>query len=1172
MLHLKFALNLEHLADKMIAEISENWTDPFNAPIVIFPDFKLEQWFRLRWIKKNGVLANLNRLTIDGFMFKILAGERATKIGKLQSEMLANVIAAYLIKRETEGGPRNYETIDENGQVKRYLEKDGDYDAGKLYDFASAMAGLFLDYETSRPGKFLLDDQGLVAKGILDCWKDGELKDFFVKRKGPKTYVPVENEKWERELYSKIFHNNGGKSLLTQVFEKADPDPKDKCRYLTLPYLYRECLDEKGVSHFKYNPNKPIYVLGLSGMGQFYRIVLREYAKENEVFAYIQNPCMEFWEDVDTSRRQSLTPRVVTTEDGSRIEAVEEDIEQDNLLLRNWGRAGRDNIKLWCLSDDYSSCDFEGDYLSLLDREKKTDSSPNNLLHTIQALVAGRKSKLDTPLNPEQYKDDASLTITAAPSKLREVEALHTSICKLIDSKKAKFSDILVVSPNLQDYCPAIYQVFDQARIASQEGRSVDGKPIVHVPYNIIDSVEKESAVGEVLKILFQIRSTKNFSRQDFFNLVRNPVVQAVREIDGNTVSVWEKWLVDMNIYRNQDKNYDWNSGIDRMLLSRMTTSCVEVDGKECLPYADISSANDSLLLKFIATIEALKRWIDDLNEVGLEEKSMQVLQNMLNDWLLMRRIPDELAGESAIYKNTIKSLYDLRYFYYVGINAIPWDIVCSNLLNVAVASDFSYGSLFANGISFMKFAPNRTIPVKHLFFLGADADHFPGAPSSSSFDLRKDLRAWPGDDSITDRNRYAFLCQLMSTSEGFHISYQNKNLVKDSDIYPSPVVNDLINFVESFAGAGVLKETLIPLDENRLNMDLYTRRSWRYRESAQKLRLKPSKVEKASTTGEKQAAYEKIVSTYTFRKFLEDPFQLYVSRTMNLEELGVDPMDMTIEPVTLNNLESSVILKNYVFIQLGLNNDYKDVESYVNTLKIRGQLPHGALFGAQSIAGFNEVSSELAASIKVKYPVDAYNYMTKKIDATIKGEMGQDDKENVEFSLQGNVPFVVVSKQEPQKGCIIDLRGSLKASHFVKLYIDALGLIASGELTSAMIEVFSRDGKSDSCCIEMSKDDATKILIELYRLVFVARERRIIPFNLLSTPLKSLADLDRLLKKKNGEWSYFAGKELFDVMQDGVSGYPKDQDEFSTMWNSACEQQKSLVPESLLAKIKEVK
>ena len=162
MLHLKFALNLEHLADKMIEEISSVWNNPFEAPIVIFPDFKLEQWFRLKWIKKNGVLANLNRMTIDSFMFKILAGEHAKKTGKLQSDMLANVISAYLIKQETKDGPHNYETIDESGHVKRYLEKDGILDAGKLYDFANTMAGLFLDYETSRPENFLLNDQGKI--------------------------------------------------------------------------------------------------------------------------------------------------------------------------------------------------------------------------------------------------------------------------------------------------------------------------------------------------------------------------------------------------------------------------------------------------------------------------------------------------------------------------------------------------------------------------------------------------------------------------------------------------------------------------------------------------------------------------------------------------------------------------------------------------------------------------------------------------------------------------------------------------------------------------------------------------------------------------------------------------------------------------------------------------
>ena len=64
MLYLNFALDLEKLADDMINEIKDVWKDPFEAPVVIFPDPKLEQWFRLHWIKKNGALVNLNATTI----------------------------------------------------------------------------------------------------------------------------------------------------------------------------------------------------------------------------------------------------------------------------------------------------------------------------------------------------------------------------------------------------------------------------------------------------------------------------------------------------------------------------------------------------------------------------------------------------------------------------------------------------------------------------------------------------------------------------------------------------------------------------------------------------------------------------------------------------------------------------------------------------------------------------------------------------------------------------------------------------------------------------------------------------------------------------------------------------------------------------------------------------
>ena len=163
MLHLKFALNLEHLADEMIKAISKKWNDPFNAPVVIFPDPKLEQWFRLRWMKTKGVLANLNKSTIDRFLFDILVGNDDSK-KKLSAEMLTNVILAYLEKGN------NYKTLCGEGddEVTRYLEVDGKLDYNHLFDFASKMASLFLDYETSRPKEFIGGKEG-----FLDKWNQG---------------------------------------------------------------------------------------------------------------------------------------------------------------------------------------------------------------------------------------------------------------------------------------------------------------------------------------------------------------------------------------------------------------------------------------------------------------------------------------------------------------------------------------------------------------------------------------------------------------------------------------------------------------------------------------------------------------------------------------------------------------------------------------------------------------------------------------------------------------------------------------------------------------------------------------------------------------------------------------------------------------------------------------
>lgn len=95
MLHLKFALNLENLADEMIEAVSASWKNPFQAPIIIFPDPKLEQWFRLYWVKKRGTLVNFNSMMIDKFLMKILCFDDNTK-KKLNADLLRNVIWNFL--------------------------------------------------------------------------------------------------------------------------------------------------------------------------------------------------------------------------------------------------------------------------------------------------------------------------------------------------------------------------------------------------------------------------------------------------------------------------------------------------------------------------------------------------------------------------------------------------------------------------------------------------------------------------------------------------------------------------------------------------------------------------------------------------------------------------------------------------------------------------------------------------------------------------------------------------------------------------------------------------------------------------------------------------------------------------------------------------------------------
>ena len=87
-------------------------------------------------MKKKGVRANLNKSTIDRFLFDILVGEDDTKL-KLSADMVRNVILAYLSQEdELDSTKKHWQTL--APEVCRYLSgENGNLDENFLFDFAS---------------------------------------------------------------------------------------------------------------------------------------------------------------------------------------------------------------------------------------------------------------------------------------------------------------------------------------------------------------------------------------------------------------------------------------------------------------------------------------------------------------------------------------------------------------------------------------------------------------------------------------------------------------------------------------------------------------------------------------------------------------------------------------------------------------------------------------------------------------------------------------------------------------------------------------------------------------------------------------------------------------------------------------------------------------------------
>lgn len=1227
MLHLKFALNLESLADHLMATVKAAWKNPFVAPIIVFPDPKMEQWFRLRWVQKQGTLANFNSMMIDRFLMEILVRDDISK-QKLNSDVLQSVILAYLYEKDSQGEP-NYKSLGD--EVVRYLEVDGKLDENHIFDLSLRMASMFLEYETSRPAGFILTrggkcDENGKALGILDCWKQGDLKDFF---------DGSPREAWQRKLYSKIFHQDGDKpSLLTRAFDamnarkNAGMEGAIDVNYLTIPFLYKTCEKFHCESFTDGETVLPVFIFGLSGMGQFYRVILQKFADEHDIYAFIQNPCMDFWEDVaapgkyhrweksgnrwtndgrdlpeDLKKRLHISVSEQSEEELENSTQIEEgvDSENENALLCNWGRSGRDNIKLWCQAANYDF-EFEGTEKGA-GENGSADKNCIGLLQQIQSMVAERKNCSQDLLKhfEKGFANDPTFSLTSAPTREREIQVLHSRICKLLSERDAdgnpvnRISDIMVFSPDLDSYRTAIYQAFDQT--------SKDG---LHIPFSIVDSPARASLTANALAVLCGLLDPEiqTINRPAFFSLMRNAVVQHTRGITDEDVEAWEGWIENIHMYRDRnEKQGDWKNGLRRLLLSKFTDEDFPNGSMQCeelRPYSDIASSNNKSLCKFADTIDELDQWIAFAkNHKTVTPELLEEVIDKLSNWISMPFAPDGFAGETIVYKQINTGFDILKHQFDAGRKEISWPCIIQTLNCAAESTEYSCGNLFVNGITFAKFIPNRIIPVKHVFFIGASSSAFPGNNPRSTLDLRNNVAAWPGDDTPVAKKRYAFLCQFMSTSSSFHLSYVNKNIAKDEDLYASSIISDIRNFLKNAvkksaqekygndienwleehknAIKNIWPEIETPLDEKRPYSQLFTPKEWRNRATYDGMVNPADKEDEARKRTRFHWEWEEIedtnalktperVSFREIQKFLEDPFQFRITRMLdtNDREDDVDPESEYFEPVDFNNLGNSILVN--AMVSAAVTGKKEDQEKLIHDLKLNGELPDNK-YGNKLIKACEGKCGNVVAQMNaVENDSPAKNLKSwsnkEKLELVIlQNIQGQD----IRWVLSGTLPWcnadlnhlVSITSTKPKSPTKTP---HFKQSKYLNTYVAALALIAqkkSDKQETIKISIYSSDleaVKPAEASVTMSSSEALEMLQKIYETAFVEQYSKAVPADMLSNEYNNFGDYSRDLADV---WKFFGKRNMFDKRND-VGFNPLET--FPIEWNEAREHQQSLI------------
>lgn len=768
-LHLRFSNRHEPLVRELSRALDACWTDFAQPPPVVVPSPAVAKWLKLRLCEKRGPLVGLQTPTLEGFLWKALEPDPELRI--LRVDALQQALVPLLDEKRLERP--------EYAPVKAYLCPAGRIDARRRCQLAHEVARLFLEYEYNRPSVWKNGAWGV--RGIDQAWPE---RSYF----GQAATESV-TEAWQRDLHGAVFAAHG---------------PLADANLLGLPRLHR-IRREAGWAP----SGGAVMVFGVEKVSHFHRNLLLELSEARDIHLFLPNPCAEFWEDVDTSRRNrrktsKAPPRFAPSDYQSTglsvVHYPDLEHEKDPFLLRRWGGASRESLVLWSQAADY---DFEFP----VEPAVAPDAAPTVLGALQQSLLRRHPGPVREPLELDDGRilsgslpADRSVVLLECPERGREMEAVRDQIFDWLSEDPSRTaSDAVVLMADPSRHRAAIHRVF---------GAHAPGEP-ANLPWVVLGESSGESRWARAVRSLLAL-ARGQADRPSVFAILRNPLVQERLRTDAATVARWESWAQMSGMIRGWDAEHrlelgdapeaaldthTFKAGWLRLQLSPLAAGVFAVGQRTAPGLAErVPTVRDfdSDAAEVDAFGAVLERLFHDARAFAKSCRflSPSELGKRFAAWI------DAWVGfgddaEARVRRELLEGLEHLGLQEKAGRTEIDLEELEETVVSLLSGELPGSARAFAGALTFAPLKSGHVLPHGLVVLAGFDADAFPGDGLRTRLDLLAQGKLVGDADPVAD-NRALFLQAVVSAKSRLVVAWRGRDIQRDEQLEPSSVVQEL--------------------------------------------------------------------------------------------------------------------------------------------------------------------------------------------------------------------------------------------------------------------------------------------------------------------------------------------------------------------------------------------